>query len=571
MEQSRKAYLSDTFHNRYKIISVLGKGGMGTVYLVEDLRLKGKQWAVKEIVIQESSYQKFVDEAKILVTLEHPYLPKIIDYYSPNEKGFCYLVMDYINGQTLKEIFEREELTIKHERIIKYSLQLCDLFDYLHNKLTKPVIYRDLKPANIMIDEFDNIRLIDFGIARNHKVGKHTDTVQLGTVKFAAPEQFEEKQTDQRSDIYSLGALMYYLLSNGKYYYITQKPLNHFRNDLSISLLNIINKMLKTAPYERYQNISEVKRELESLSHEYLEITEKLDIDGYKEERSRIKINYQEKYTNFLTKQIMVVNLSKRAGSTFLTINLAKCLSETKISTCVIELPFEPYIFDYIGINQKTKKKNKNLEFHDFYSFAHEIIEDKRIEKEREFIDEDIIWMVADPRKPSINKNKWTYNHMLKLLYSSRKANISIIDVGSYFEHESIEGLIDGIDLILVVIDPIPSEILLNIDRLEKLIKAKEKGAQIEFVINNWTENIDISEIVDVIGSEPITYIPNINLSLIHKAVFKCEIPYNYMDVKQSLEKPLNNIIDIIVPNELLNRSNGKVRDKKPLNRLLRR
>lgn len=570
MEEYQKVKISDDFHNRYKIVSVLGKGGMGTVYLAEDLRLKGKRWAIKEIKIKESGYQQFIEEAKILISLEHPYLPKIIDYYQPSEEGFCYLVMDYINGRTLKELFERQELSINYERIIKYSIQLCVLFDYLHNKQKKPVIYRDLKPSNIIIDEFDNIRLIDFGIARKYKVGKQTDTIQLGTVKFAAPEQFEEKQTDQRADIYSLGALMYYLLSNGKYYYFTQKPLNHFRNDLSIQLLNIINKMLKKDPSDRYQNISNVKKELEELSNDYLEITEKIDIKTV-EGRFGIKTSYKEEYTNFLTKEIIVANLSKRAGSTFITMNLAKCLSESNISTCVIELPFEPYIFDYIGIDQKLNGNNTNLRCSNFYSFAHEIVQNKRIKKEKEFIDKDIIWMVADPREPRIAKDDWTYNNMIKLLYNTRKVNVSIIDVGDNIEHQSIEGLIDGIDLILIIVDPIPSEILLNIERLKRLLEAKKSGVMIQFIINNWTDNIDKKGLIDVIGSEPIAYIPNINLSFIHKAVFNLDIPYDYKEVRQSLEKPLKDIINVIAPNKLQIRGTERIKDNNFLYRLLKR
>ncbi|MGD9677618.1 MAG: protein kinase [Vulcanibacillus sp.] len=558
MSKRISTHIFDTIHNRYKILSVLGKGGMGTVYLAEDLHLKGKKWAIKEIIIQEARYQNFIDEAKILISLEHPNLPKIIDYYSPDKDGLCYLVMDYINGLTLKEIFEQAGLTINHQRIIKYGLQLCDLFDYLHNRQTGPIIYRDLKPSNIMIDEFDNVRLIDFGTARNYKEGKQIDTIQLGTVGFAAPEQFEGKQTDQRSDIYSLGALMYYLLSNGKYYYLTQKPLNYFRNDLNVSLLNIINKMIKIDPKERYQNIYGVKQDLDGLILDYLDVTEKINVTT-----NNFTYN-QEVISNISTistKQILITNISKRAGSTFLAVNLAKYLSEFNILTCVIEIPFEPYLFDYIGLDKD-----------DFYSFAHEIYEGRKIEKERETLYSNILWMITDPRKPKIDKNNWNYNQMMKLLYSSKKASISIIDAGEYIEHESIKPLIDEVDLILVIVDPMPSEVNLNLGKVRKFLRAKEEGLPVEFVLNNYTENINLNDLVEALGGTPITLIPNINLSFIHKAVNKCEIPFNFKEVKLLLEKPLNEITKMIIPINLKYRENeGNSRRKNILSKWLRR
>jgi serine/threonine protein kinase len=251
--------------DRYQIIKAIGKGGMGTVYLAEDMNVKGKQRAVKELIRKTEEYQQFIDEADILVKLNHPYLPNILDYYPPNDEGYSYLVMDYINGQTLQELFYQQQLST--DKVIKYAVQICDLFQYIHHEREEPIVYRDLKPSNVMIDEQDNVRLIDFGIARNYKEGQYSDTVQIGTVGFAAPEQFENTQSDHRTDLYSLGAMMYYLLSGGKYYSFTQQTLDQFNSNMPQTLNKIVHKLLMYQPQDRYQMAIEVKRKLEGLSY----------------------------------------------------------------------------------------------------------------------------------------------------------------------------------------------------------------------------------------------------------------------------------------------------------------
>lgn len=259
--QSRLAQ-GDLLQERYVILSVLGKGGMGTVYLVQDTRLRGKLWAIKES-IHRVDYQQFIDEAQMLVTLNHPNLPQIVDYYPPNQDGYSYLVMDYVKGSTLLQVFEQAGKELEVDQVLNYMLQLCDVLHYLHRHQPTPIIYRDIKPANVMIDEQDQVKLIDFGIARNYTRGKGSDTVQMGTVGFAAPEQFENKQTDHRTDLFSLGAMMYYLLSCGKYFYTTQKPLDQVRQDLPAQLVQLSTKLLQMDPNLRYQSALELKKELE--------------------------------------------------------------------------------------------------------------------------------------------------------------------------------------------------------------------------------------------------------------------------------------------------------------------
>lgn len=546
-EENRRLKVSETFNNRYLINSIIGKGGMGTVYLAEDVRLKGKLWAIKEIILKEGSYQNFIDEAKLLVSLDHPYLPNIVDYYPPNEDGYSYLVMDYISGKTLQKVFEEANRQLDYDKVIKYGLQICEILDYLHNKQSEPIIYRDLKPTNIMIDDQDNVRLVDFGVARRYKKGKYIDTVKMGTVGFAAPEQFEDKQTDQRTDIFSLGALLYYLLSYGQLYFSSQSPLNQIRGDLPHDLVWMIKRMLMTNPDERYQNILEVGKEIEDIIAKddlIIEATELITKPGLSK-YTQFEATIQKNTPIIPHKLILITNLSKRAGSTFIALNLAKKITSMQIPTSIIEMPFSPYIFDYIGMEQRLAISNKC-----FFSFPHAIFHGEKIEREKEIVEDNIRWLIPDPRLEVLNCDNWTYHHMMKLLYSTRGSSITIIDVGGHFEHDSVEPLFSEADLIITVIDPMPSEIMQNRINLQHFITKKMEGAPIEFVVNNWTKGIKKGELFDAIGVKPIALIPSIDSAHIHRAVYNCNIPYSYEEVREKLESELEAILQRILPME---------------------
>lgn len=212
--------------NRYQIEKRLGGGGMGSVYLVMDQRL-GKHWAVKEMsdaaitdaVERQQAVQAFENEARLLANLDHPNLPKVNNHFQ--EGGKYYLVMDLIDGETLDAVIERKLNNAQpgrpaepftEQQVLKWAEEICDLLTYLHNQIP-PIIFRDLKPGNIMIEKSGRLRLIDFGIARLFKPGKSKDTASFGTKGFAPPEQYGKGQTDARSDVYALGATMHFLLT----------------------------------------------------------------------------------------------------------------------------------------------------------------------------------------------------------------------------------------------------------------------------------------------------------------------------------------------------------------------
>lgn len=205
--------------NRYRIVGVLGMGGMGAVYLAQDMRLANMKVAVKEMTPDPSAshaeqvqaQQQFQQEASILASLDHRNLPRVSDYFT--EAGKHYLVMDYIDGETLEEILNRTSGFLPESQVLDWAEQLCNVLGYLHSR-QPPVIFRDLKPGNIMVDRSGVVKLIDFGIARHFKPGKRTDTLKMGTMGYAPPEQYAgHGQTDVRSDIFSLGATLHHLLT----------------------------------------------------------------------------------------------------------------------------------------------------------------------------------------------------------------------------------------------------------------------------------------------------------------------------------------------------------------------
>lgn len=254
---------------RYIVEHVIAKGGMGCVYRVRDVRLNRRSWAVKEIMSDQMNSESMMDEVRILSDLSHPYIPKVVDYFESDDAGRCYLVMELVNGRTLLDLYAEKDPFLTIEQTLKYAVQVCEILCYLHEQ-PKPIIFRDLKPANIMVDEYDNLKLIDFGIARNYKQGQVNDTVAFGTIAFAAPEQLENRQTDARSDLYALGATLYFLVTGGLYYYQARSTVDALPVSLPRELTDVIKKLLDSDPKLRFQSAREVKQHLSAIATRYV-------------------------------------------------------------------------------------------------------------------------------------------------------------------------------------------------------------------------------------------------------------------------------------------------------------
>ncbi len=262
------AEVGDVIDGKYEVISLVGQGGMSRVWLARDRRLN-KLWAVKEIgrtardVNNEVVAQSLIAEANLMKRLDHPMLPRVVDIVEDGRTIF--VVMDYIEGTSLKRALSEAGRPMDERDVIGWGIQLCDVLEYLHSR-KPPVIYRDMKPDNIMLREDGTVRLIDFGIAREYKEGKSSDTKVLGTRGYAAPEQFShDAQTDARTDVYALGVTLYVLVtgrvaSRETYW----APIRQIDPTLSEGLEHIIAKATQANPDDRYQTASDMQLDLQN-------------------------------------------------------------------------------------------------------------------------------------------------------------------------------------------------------------------------------------------------------------------------------------------------------------------
>lgn len=265
---------------RYRIVSVVGQGGMGAVYRADDLRLEGRICAVKEVrpdpdatpATLAQSRDQFLREATTLARLDHPNLPKVSDTF--HEEGREYLVMDFVEGKDLRQAMEekRQEGTFLEERdVLRWTHQLCDALSYLHSR-NPPVLHRDIKPSNIKLTPSGLIKLVDFGLVKLLATDQARTVTVLqgrGTAAYTPLEQYggDTGHTDVRSDIYSLGATLYHLLTNrppadAKQRFLNPEslsPPSTFNPRISPSVERAILAAVSMHPDERPQTISEFR------------------------------------------------------------------------------------------------------------------------------------------------------------------------------------------------------------------------------------------------------------------------------------------------------------------------
>ena len=251
---------NDIIDSKYEILKLLNTGGMNSaIYLALDKKLN-RQWAIKKV--RKSSSQTtsmLMAEASIMKNLDHPMLPRIVGI--EEDPKFFYIIMDFVQGENLKTVVSSSGPQAQ-DTVVSWGVKLCDVLTYLHGK---GIVYRDMKPANIMLSPDGNIKLIDFGIAREYKENASEDTTALGTEGYAAPEQYEGKgQTDARTDVYGMGITLFQLLTG-------VNPSSYQENIFSIRLQNpnlssgldkIILKCTNKDPKKRYQSTEELKKAL---------------------------------------------------------------------------------------------------------------------------------------------------------------------------------------------------------------------------------------------------------------------------------------------------------------------
>src|SRR6266705_1760990 len=263
---------------RYRIINQIGRGGFGAVYKAMDIQFGNRLVAIKEMSQSSLDLQEltkavdaFKREALLLAVLTHPNLPLIYEQFP--DAGRWYLVMDFIEGQTLEARLDNasgatsQPQGLPLQKVLGIGIQLCTVLDYLHTR-EQPIIFRDLKPANVMLTSHEHVYLIDFGIARHFKPGQARDSIAFGSPGYAAPEQYGREQTTYSADIYGLGVTLHQLLSgndpaDSPFHFA---PLGFQSSPVLCELEKLIMQMVNMDRDQRPASMAIVMRELQRIA-----------------------------------------------------------------------------------------------------------------------------------------------------------------------------------------------------------------------------------------------------------------------------------------------------------------
>ncbi len=258
--------------DRYSILKILGVGGMGSVYQARDMRFPNttKYVAVKEIVniadpgMRDMVTKIFEREANTLASLDHPAIPKIFDFFTHRDRSF--LVMEFIDGRDLEAHLNDTAGMINETAVVEWAIQLCDVLSYLHNhkdqdSKIEPIVFRDLKPSNIMLDSQSRVRLIDFGIARGYSAGQRG--TMIGTEGYSPPEQYRG-EASPAGDIYALGATLHHLLTKQDPrleppFSFAERPIRKVNPGATLELQVIVETSLNYNPGDRFQSAQAMK------------------------------------------------------------------------------------------------------------------------------------------------------------------------------------------------------------------------------------------------------------------------------------------------------------------------
>lgn len=265
-ETQQNKYIGQIIDGKYEILKLIGRGGFHTTYLAKDIRLD-KIWSIKVCDKQDRSYSpvlrdSILVETYMMMKLDHPAIPRIVDIIE--DENSIFVARDYIEGETLETLIKRSGPQ-PVDKVVNWSKQLCNVLGYLHSQ-KPPCIYRDVKPANMILRPDNTVALIDFGIARTYKPGQREDTVILGTRGYAAPEQFGGSQTDARTDIFGLGMTMFRLVTgiNPTEPPYEVKPIRLVNPNLPQGLEYIISKCTQPNPEERYQTCYDLMDDMDN-------------------------------------------------------------------------------------------------------------------------------------------------------------------------------------------------------------------------------------------------------------------------------------------------------------------
>jgi outer membrane protein assembly factor BamB/tRNA A-37 threonylcarbamoyl transferase component Bud32 len=260
-----------TLVNRYNIQDVIGIGGMGSVYRARDMHFPNvvKLVAVKEMInmapdplVRQTIVQNFEREANLLATLHHPSIPRIYDYFSHDDRS--YLVLEFIQGRDLETVINEANGFLAEDQVISWAIQLCDVLEYLHGHKPDPIIFRDMKPSNVMINQSGDVVLVDFGIAKTFQTG--IKGTMIGTEGYSPPEQYRGDATPL-ADVYALGATLHHSLTRRDPrleppFTFAERPIRRINSHVTVELEAVVNTALNYNPTERFPTASAMKEAL---------------------------------------------------------------------------------------------------------------------------------------------------------------------------------------------------------------------------------------------------------------------------------------------------------------------
>ncbi len=485
--------------DRYRILSVIGQGGMGVVYAVEDLRLAGLLRAMKVTYGRYGAAGAYSEEASALMKLNHPCLPLITDYFPPDEDGREALVMDYIEGETLAAAAENASAPASFGELLHIGLQLSSALHYLHS-LPSPLIHRDLKPSNVMLDRDGHVKLIDFGISRQYKEGQRFDTVRLGTEGFAAPEQQEGRQSDARTDIYGLGALLYYLATGGELFgkSVGSKGA-HVRSRLPKRLpapfADVLERMLQPDPERRYASMKEVEEALLALR----------GTGG----NGRGTSEGEDRRLRRSPQLIGVLSISPGSGATFLAVTLALLLSKRgKTVTAAEYYGLEPEWMELLPSRSFMPESRRD----DIVSFSDRYV--RRISGDRH-----IHWLSVNSHSLYGREQD---DRRLEHELNQFGCDIQLIDYSSRWHDPQALRWLRQSRHIIAVGDPFISR--WQVPQLQKLKKLqeelKETGGSIHWVANKDTRFRGRREWMSLFPERPVAAVPLLQQEAVLNAIW---------------------------------------------------
>lgn len=516
---------------RYRIVRMLGQGGMGRVFLAEDDRLPGKQWAVKELRPGAADREAVANEARFLAECSHPGLAGVTDFIPADAEGNCYLIMEYIQGQTLLQAF-RSQSPFPWRLAVRIGIELCQVLAYLHEGRPRPIIHRDLKPSNVMLDQNGRVRLIDFGTARHYNVSASSDTVQLGTPGFAAPEQLMGIQTDARTDLYALGALLFFLLSGGETWNPSRKGAiaSHAAwQEVPRELGEVVLQLLEEEPSRRCRNAIEAEALLKKAA------------GLQKESGSRRQGGEQQEEPDGLRRRIIVVGgLTAGSGTTFTALSLSRLLKERRISHSLVELPgTKPDLYHLLFGEKKAPKG---------YRYAAERAQEATSGLQGmtapSWTDGATEWAPLPADRPI---GGWIDSHTDRLL-QLMSHHVIILDAGSAWPMEWYRELYRQAELVLLVCGPSP----VHMSRLEasqtwaKVSKLQQEGTDVRLIANRCVDFRDFRQWLEALPADPLCQIPELPSAEVLSCLWRGELVPDSAALRPAIAASLSPALELI-------------------------